>query len=133
MSYQWEIGFWYCGSRIRDLIWTLQQNHVWNVFKVSNKITRTTPPCSSVSILNFEQVNASWVCLFLATSFQEPLRFLIRRKASSFISKAKMLWEQGCVFSCSMKIELTSLTQVSDVTKKLKNRWAKKAKKLRKC
>ena len=50
------------------------------MFKVSNKDTRTTPkvnnkdtrmsllltltyftPCSSVSIVNFEQVNASWV------------------------------------------------------------------------
>ena len=133
MSYQWEIEFCCCGSRIWDLIWNLRQNHVWNVFKVNNKITRTTPPCSSVSILNFEQVNASWVCLYLATSFPESLGFLIRRKASSFISKDNMLWEQGCVFSCSMKIELRSLTQVSDVTKKFKNRWAKKAKKLRKC
>ena len=39
------------------------------MFKVSNKDARTTPvasvayftPCSSVSIANFEQVNAGWV------------------------------------------------------------------------
>ena len=35
------------------------------MFTVNNKGTRTTPlattPCSSVSIVNFEQVNAGWV------------------------------------------------------------------------
>ena len=31
------------------------------MFKVNNKDTRTTPPFSSVSIFNFEQVNVSWV------------------------------------------------------------------------
>ena len=32
------------------------------MFKVNNKDTKTTPtPCSSVSIVNFEHVNASWV------------------------------------------------------------------------
>ena len=33
------------------------------MFKVNNKDTRTTPyftPCSSVSIVNFEQVDAGW-------------------------------------------------------------------------
>ena len=35
------------------------------MFKVNNKDTRTTPmtsfpPCSTVSIVNFEQVNADW-------------------------------------------------------------------------
>ena len=37
---------------------TLQQ--LWNMFKVKNKDTRTTPfaPCSSIPIVNFEQVNA---------------------------------------------------------------------------
>ena len=30
------------------------------MFKVNNKVTRTAP-CSSVSIVNFEQVNAGWV------------------------------------------------------------------------
>ena len=30
------------------------------MFKVDNKVTRTAP-CSSVSIVNFEQVNAGWV------------------------------------------------------------------------
>ena len=30
------------------------------MFKVNNKYTRTSPPCSSVSIVNFEQVNAGW-------------------------------------------------------------------------
>ena len=45
----------------------------WNMFKVNNKDTRTTPmasiyvfiwtyftPCSSVSIFNFEQLNIGW-------------------------------------------------------------------------
>ena len=35
------------------------------MFKVNNKDTRITPmamiPCSNVSIVNFEHVNASWV------------------------------------------------------------------------
>ena len=38
------------------------------MFKVNNKATKTMPmaslyctPCSSVSIVNFEQVNAGWV------------------------------------------------------------------------
>ena len=30
------------------------------MFKVNNKDTRTTP-CSSVSIVNFEHINADWV------------------------------------------------------------------------
>ena len=32
------------------------------MFKVNNKVTRTTAmaSCSSVSIVNFEQVNAGW-------------------------------------------------------------------------
>ena len=30
------------------------------MLKFNNKDTRTTPPCSSVSIVSFEQVNASW-------------------------------------------------------------------------
>ena len=39
----------------------------WNMFKVNNNDTRTTPlaytyftPCSSVSVVNFEQANADW-------------------------------------------------------------------------
>ena len=31
------------------------------MFKVSNKDARTTPLTSSISIANFEQVNAGWV------------------------------------------------------------------------
>ena len=30
------------------------------MFKVNDKDTKTTPPCSSVFIVNFEQVNADW-------------------------------------------------------------------------
>ena len=30
------------------------------MFKVKNKDTRTISPCSGVSIINFEQVNAIW-------------------------------------------------------------------------
>ena len=33
------------------------------MFKVNNKDTRTTPYGSSVSFVNFEQVNAGWVCV----------------------------------------------------------------------
>ena len=35
------------------------------MFKVNNKDTRTTPLCSSGSIVNFEQVNADWLSLLL--------------------------------------------------------------------
>ena len=31
------------------------------MLKVNNKDTRTTQTCSSVSIVNFEQVNACWI------------------------------------------------------------------------
>ena len=37
--------------------------------KVNNKDIRTTPtPCYSVSIVNFEQVTAGWVCSFQVSS-----------------------------------------------------------------
>ena len=38
------------------------------MFKVNNKDTRTRPyftPCSNVSIVNFEQVNAGWLVFLL--------------------------------------------------------------------
>ena len=40
---------------------------VWNMFKVNNKNTKTTSndifhTFSSVSIVDFEQLNVSWVC-----------------------------------------------------------------------
>ena len=31
------------------------------MFKVNHKDTRTAPPCSSVSIVNFEHVIADWI------------------------------------------------------------------------
>ena len=66
-----------------------------------------TPPCSSVSIINLEQVKVDWFFLYLAISFPEFLDFMIRRKVPSFISKSHMIWEQGCEFSYySMKVEL---------------------------
>ena len=37
------------------------------MFKVNSKDTRTTP-CSRVSIVTFEQVNAGWVCLLYRRS-----------------------------------------------------------------
>ena len=60
------------------------------------------------------------ICLYLATLFPRSLAFLIGRKAPSFISKANMSWERGCVFSYTVKIELRSLTEVSHVKKKKK-------------
>ena len=42
--------------------------------------------------------------------------------------KANMPWEQGCVFSYSMKIELRSLTEVSHVIKKSKKDEQRKQK-----
>ena len=68
------------------------------MFKVNSNDTRTTPPCSSVSIFNFEQVNAGWICLYVATSFPESLDFLIRRKAPSFISKSQHALEKKVVY-----------------------------------
>ena len=53
---------------------------MWNMFKVNNKDTRTTPVANNVSILNFKQVNASWdltfqmlVCLFPSFNITKSL------------------------------------------------------------
>ena len=37
------------------------------MFKVNNKDTKTTPPFSSASIVNFEHVTAGWAMLFRMT------------------------------------------------------------------
>ena len=37
---------------------TLEQGVKYVMFKVNNKDTRTTPICSSVSVVKFERVNA---------------------------------------------------------------------------
>ena len=54
------------------------------MFKFKNKDTRTTPehiftPCSSVSIVNFEQANAYWVDTIPETfpNFTDPSSYLI--------------------------------------------------------
>ena len=60
---------------------------MWNLSKVNNKDTRTTPmpsfwclycklstyftPCSNVSIVNFEQVNADWERFKIITSYDK--------------------------------------------------------------
>ena len=67
---------------------------MWNLFNVTKKDTRMTSlmsfwclycklwtdfmPCSGVSIVDFEQVNTRWVCIFkyLATIDQFTLAFL---------------------------------------------------------
>ena len=65
---------------------------MWNIFKVNNKDTRTTPmaslwriycylqtyftPCPSVSIINFYQVNADWVCTTKNAIYQNRLPML---------------------------------------------------------
>ena len=46
--------------------------------------------------------------------------------------KDNMPWERDYVFSYSVKTELQSIIQVSQVTKKIKNRRVKKAKKKKK-
>ena len=39
------------------------------MFKVNNKDTRTTPmPRSGISFVNFEEVNADWVCTYIYES-----------------------------------------------------------------
>ena len=65
------------------------------MFKVNNKDTRTTPlltlniftPCSSVSIVNFEQVNTAWVVAAKA--------FTVTKN-----SNKKTMW----LFNCANKI-----------------------------
>ena len=81
-------------------------NYMWNmVFKANNKDTRTTPPYSSVSIFDFEQVNAGWV--------KDKGVFL-------HIKKPTCSENQVVHLVTTVKIELRALTQVSHVTKKLK-------------
>ena len=106
MSYQWEIEFCYRGSKIRDLIWSLQQNH------------------SSLC----DTINMCTLNLFVLSNLVPRVSWLSDKEEGAY-KKASMSWEQGCVFSYSTKIELRSLTQGSHVTKKIKDEWAKKAKK----
>ena len=70
MSYQWEIEFCYCGSKIRDLIRNLQQNRM-----------------SFCSTINMCTINLfAFSNLIALPGF---LGFLIGRKAPSFISKSQ--------------------------------------------
>ena len=106
MSYQWEIGFCYRGSKIRYLIRNLLQNHssFWDTIK---QLT-----------INF----------FLFNNLVPRFPWLSdtgRRLPSN--NTANMPWEPGCIFSYSAQTELRSLMQVSHVRKKIKNRWVKKA------
>ena len=106
MSYQWEIGFCYRGSKIRYLIRNLLQNHssFWDTIK---QLT-----------INF----------FLFNNLVPRVPWLSdtgRRLPSN--NTANMPWEPGCIFSYSAQTELRSLMQVSHVRKKIKNRWVKKA------
>ena len=106
MSYQWEIGFCYRGSKIRYLIRNLLQNHssFWDTIK---QLT-----------INF----------FLFNNLVPRVPWLSdtgRRLPSN--NTANMSWEPGCIFSYSAQTELRSLMQVSHVRKKIKNRWVKKA------
>ena len=43
------------------------------MFNINNKDTRTTTPCSSVSIVNFEQVNTGWAPSNARKQLSEPL------------------------------------------------------------
>ena len=104
------LNFCYCGSKI-GISLNLQQNH--------------SSFCDTINM-------CTTICLHLAPSFPESLCVMRRRKAPSFISKTNMPWEHGCVFNCSMEIELPSLTRVLQVTKKRKKIWAKKEKKTKK-
>ena len=112
MSYQYEIKFCYRGSKIRDFIRNLQQNH--SLF------------CDTIIMCTIN--------LFLFNSLVPRVSGLSDRDGRRFASyqKANMPWERVCVFSYSVKIELRSLRQVLHVTKQKKNRRIKKAKKLRK-
>ena len=70
----WSFRKFLCRYLLRSISWIvflllrflLLVNMVWNMFKVNNKDTRTAPlwtyftPFSSVSIVNFELVNAGW-------------------------------------------------------------------------
>ena len=62
--------------------------------------------------------------LFAFSKVAPRVSLLSDRKEVAFCSYQKPIihWERGCVFSCSKKIELRSLTQVSHVTKKKKKK-----------
>ena len=57
------------------------------MFKVNNKDTRMTPSCSSVSIVNFEQVNADWVEMI-----KEKTEFEAQYYEKTQIDTSKILW-----------------------------------------
>ena len=107
-SCQREIEFYCPDSKIRDLTRNLQQNH-----------------SSLCDITNICAIN-----LFVFSNLVPRVSWLPDREEGPFISKANIFWERGSVFSCGVKTELQSPTQVSHVTKK--NTWVKNAKKLRK-
>ena len=111
MQYQWEIEFCYCGSKKRDLVQNLQQNH-----------------SSFCDTINMCKTN-----LFVFSNLIPRVSWLSGRKMPFFISKNPTCpGKWGCVFSYSMKIELQLLTQVSPVTKKNKKWMSKKSKKTKK-
>ena len=113
----------------RQMIWCLTNKKLNFAFVIArykiscvifNKITRHSA------------IPSTWVrsiCLYLANSYSGSLDFLLERKAPSFIKKDNIPWERSCVFSYCVKMQLRSLTQVSHVIKKIKNRWVKKTKK----
>ena len=64
------------------------------MFKVKNGDTRTTyfTPCSTVCIVNFEQVNAGWEVYFsIALYIQEKLHIF-----------TNLQWCEKCIYLCQL-------------------------------
>ena len=57
------------GYAADNYMFRVNNRNKWNIFKVNNKEIRSTSltltSCSSVSIVNFEQVNGDWVFAYI--------------------------------------------------------------------
>ena len=80
---------------------------MWNIFKVNNNDTRTTyfKTCSSVSIVNFEQVIASWVNPFMnnvekwhALMWNEKETFGRKKKGLLWLTRRYHGWRDRQIF-----------------------------------
>ena len=85
MSYKWEIEFYYCGSKIRDLTWNLRQNHssfcdTINMCTINNQPAITCRTwceiCSKLTIETPERRHLVLVFLFLTLSRSIPTGFV---------------------------------------------------------
>ena len=109
MSYQPEIEFCYRGSKIRYLIWNLQQNH-----------------SSFCDTMNMCTIN-----LFVFSNLVSKVSWIFSREEGAFLLIKKPTCSGNeVVFSYSVRIDFVVAKKKNN--KKIKNSWVKKTKKLRK-